>query len=345
MNIIVIGHFGWKNTTISGAIAKTRQIFNELKNQYPDKKIGTLDIYNWRKKPISIAISLIASFFKYKKIVFVGSSTNGPLICFISSLKKLFGSDFYYCVVGAEIANTLIQNRNRISHLSFVNTFFVETDDCREAMVNLGLVNTEILVNFKDIDPIISSEIRHEWNEPYQFCTFSRVIKEKGITDAINAIHAINKMKHKQYCRLDVYGPIDENYKQEFVELVEKHPEIQYCGIINNNESVDTLKNYYCLLFPTLYQTEGIPGTILDAFAAGVPTICSDWNRCRYVVDHLYNGICYKFGSVEDLQKAILWAIDNEEKVSEMRLNCLHTFAKYIPNEAIQPLIRKINMM
>ena len=44
--------------------------------------------------------------------------------------------------------------------------------------------------------------IRKEWiwpqKEIYEFCTFSRVCKEKGITTAINCINRINK-RYKKY--------------------------------------------------------------------------------------------------------------------------------------------------
>lgn len=41
------------------------------------------------------------------------------------------------------------------------------------------------------------SELRTEYNAPFRFCTFSRVMKEKGIEDAIEAIRDINSERGK----------------------------------------------------------------------------------------------------------------------------------------------------
>ena len=51
----------------------------------------------------------------------------------------------------------------------------------------------------------------------------------------------------------------------------------RYCGIKDPKDSVKTLKNYFALVFPTRFYTEGIPGTIIDAYYAGVPVIASKW--------------------------------------------------------------------
>ncbi|MFR3494185.1 MAG: glycosyltransferase [Blautia sp.] len=52
---------------------------------------------------------------------------------------------------------------------------------------------------------------------------------------------------------------------------------IRYKGMVPFNQSTEVLKNYDALLFPTYYEGEGFAGTIIDAFAAGLPVIASDW--------------------------------------------------------------------
>jgi len=51
---------------------------------------------------------------------------------------------------------------------------------------------------------------------PYKLCTFSRVLKEKGIEDAINAVIKVNTDCGREVCTLDIYGQIDENTKMRF---------------------------------------------------------------------------------------------------------------------------------
>lgn len=109
-------------------------------------------------------------------------------------------------------------------------------------------------------------------------------MKEKGIEDAINAVKTVNKEAGRIVYTLDIYGQVDSRQTQWFENLKNTFPDyIKYRGLIDYDKSVDVLKNYCVLLFPTHFYTEGIPGTILDAYAAGIPVIsCKMGKFCRY---------------------------------------------------------------
>ena len=148
-----------------------------------------------------------------------------------------------------------------------------------------NISNVDILVNFKELRQLTKEELCYKITIPYKLCTFSRVIEKKGIEDAINVIKDINDNEEEIRYILDIYGPIDKIYKNRFENLVENFPEyINYKGCIAPNESVEVLRNYYCLLFPTKFKTEGIPGTIIDAYAAGIPVIASKWDNANEVI-------------------------------------------------------------
>ena len=59
-------------------------------------------------------------------------------------------------------------------------------------------------------------------SEPYKVCIFSRIMKEKGIEDAIDVVKSINEMYKRTVLDLDIYGSIDKEYEQEFQTLKEK---------------------------------------------------------------------------------------------------------------------------
>ena len=85
----------------------------------------------------------------------------------------------------------------------------------------------------------------------------------------------------KQIATLDIYGPVEDDYKEELFSLIESSQNnCKYCGIIDSSKSVEALKSYFALLFPTHWKHEGIPGTIIDAFSAGIPVIARKWQRC-----------------------------------------------------------------
>jgi glycosyltransferase involved in cell wall biosynthesis len=103
-------------------------------------------------------------------------------------------------------------------------------------------------------------------------------MKKKGIEDAVDAVRFVNRRYGKTAFSLDIYGPVDPEENEWFENLKQNFPsEIRYCGCVDANKSVDVVKDYFALLFPTRFFTEGIPGTIIDAYAAGVPVISAKW--------------------------------------------------------------------
>ena len=111
---------------------------------------------------------------------------------------------------------------------------------------------------------------------------------------------------------------------------------------MDSKDSVGVLKKYYCLLFPTLFQTEGIPGTIIDGFAAALPVICSDWVRCRQIVTDGVDGIVYPFGDAKALENSVKYAVQNPSYVEQLKHGALKSFQKYKPDVAIRPLVDAI---
>lgn len=98
---------------------------------------------------------------------------------------------------------------------------------------------------------------------------FSRILKEKGIEDAIDAVTYINEQNKREIFSLDIYGQIDDAYKEDFMMKQKNFPEyINYGGVIPFGCSTEVLKNYYALLFPTYYESEGFAGTLIDAMVA-----------------------------------------------------------------------------
>ena len=163
-------------------------------------------------------------------------------------------------------------------------------------------------------------------------------MKEKGVTDAIYACDRLNKEVGKNVCVLDVYGPIQEEYKVEFSELCEQYSSVvKYKGVINPSQSVEVLKNYYMLLFPTLFYTEGIPGTIIDAFSAGVPVLASQWESYCDVLSEK-DSITYKFKDKEELYKQLRYCVENIDTINAYRKECLKSAEKFSMNMAIKKI-------
>jgi glycosyltransferase involved in cell wall biosynthesis len=157
-------------------------------------------------------------------------------------------------------------------------------------------------------------------------------MRQKGITDAINSVAEINEKRGKIVARLDIYGPVEDDYKDELDELTAKYSDfVSYCGVTDSHNSVQTLCEYYALLFPTCWHGEGFPGTILDCYASAIPVLASDWNANKEIIVHGKTGMIYPSEEVKTLTETIEWALDNKDKMDQMKHSCREEYEKYTP--------------
>ena len=168
-------------------------------------------------------------------------------------------------------------------------------------------------------------------------------MKEKGIGDAIEVVKDINSALGETMYELDIYGSIDVNQTEWFEELQTNFPSyISYKGCVNFDKSVETLNKYFALLFPTYYSGEGFAGTIIDALAAGLPVIASDWKYNAEIVKHGICGYIYPTQDNNALYKILCEVAQNPNKILLLKKNCVDTAKNYLPEQAISLLINNI---
>lgn len=165
-------------------------------------------------------------------------------------------------------------------------------------------------------------------------------MKEKGIENAVNAVENINRNYNRMVYKLDIYSPIDPNEEDWFEKIRDKFPNyIRYCGVVEPQNSVSTVRNYFAMLFPTHFYTEGIPGTIIDAYASGVPVIASKWISFYDGVDENVTGIGYPVDGLVKLEDVLESVIHCPKKIIDMKMNCLKKAQSYIPKNSISVLL------
>ena len=198
--------------------------------------------------------------------------------------------------------------------------------------------------NCKNLKILDESELVYNTEKPYKLCTFSRVMKEKGIEDAINAVKTINEKYGETVFTLDIYGQVDSNQTKWFENLQKTFPEyVKYGGLVSFDKSTEVLKNYFALLFPTYYDGEGFAGTLIDAMVAGVPVIASDWKYNPEIVVDKKTGILYKTKNTAVFTDKLDYIYNNAEAWNTLKLNCIGDAKKYLPENVIQILIKNLS--
>lgn len=327
---LIVGHFEYKSSSIHGGAVKVQELYRALEMEFGKNVLRTLDITDWRKQPCRILLKMRKDFSECKNVVLVISTVNLYLLKIINLLKHFYHNRLFYVLVGGALAENIEGKIKHQKQLTMFHSFWVETQDCLLALKSLGFNNVHVLKNFKFLD-IIKSEDVHNWeyNNYFKFVYLGRVIKDKGITDAIRVVETINR-DAKFNCIFDIYGPVDSSYQNEFHELLKNSRYCYYNGVVKPNETVKILKNYYMFIFPTKrFRGEGIPGAIIDSYAAGLPVIASKWCGCNSVIEDNVTGLVYKFAENEELAIKILYSMKNIDFINSMKRNCIYKAKEY----------------
>lgn len=338
--VCVIGNLGSRKGTYDGQTIKTRIVVQEIQCKYGLDNVRVINTNGGLKKIFSLLLKIVFISFFYKNIVIMPSQ-NGlrVIVPLISFLNILFKRKTHYIVIGGWLSSFITKRKILFWGLKSFSHIYVETSTMKKTLEKMGFENIEIMLNCKPLNILDEKKIKTKITPPLKFCTFSRVMKQKGIEYAVNAVNKLNVLYGVNTCKLDIFGKIDENEIEWFDSVKQSFSKnIEYKGVVDFDKSVETLKDYDALIFPTLFYTEGIPGTIIDAYAAGIPVISSRWESFADVVDDNVVGFGYEFGSFNALLGLLERLVLNPSLLLEKKVFCIKKAYSFIPENAMKGL-------
>lgn len=342
--VCVVGHFGFGENMLNGQTIKTKTVTTELEKQLGADQVIKIDTHGGAKALPKITIQLITAFNNCENVI-IFPAHNGikVFVPLCNAINKVFHRKLHYVVIGGWLPSFLKDKDRLRESVSRFTGVYVETSTMQNALKEIGITNTVLLKNFKDIKVLSDSELTYQHERPYRICTFSRVMKEKGIEDIVNAVIDINTSHNEEIYQLDIYGQVDSEQGEWFEQLSRSfQPYISYKGLVQFEKSVEVLKDYFMLVFPTKFYTEGIPGTIIDAYAAGLPVLSSKWESFSDVIDDGVTGIGYEFNDYSMLADKLLEIGITPEIVENKRTYCLIKANEYLPRNAISVLTNQL---
>lgn len=341
----IIGHFAFGLHFSDGQTVKTRTFADAIE----ERTCGSIlkeDTHGGAKTLFRLPFQLYRLLSKCDSVLILpaqrGLRFMAPLL---SLMNRFFHRKLHYCVVGGWLPSLIRSRRGLCRRLKRFTGIHVETNTVKKALEAMGFSNVDIIPNCKSLDIMEESKLKHAYSEPYRLCTFSRVMREKGIEDAVNAVERLNRENGKTVCTLDIYGQVDPAQKEWFEQISSGFSDdIRYRGVAPYDQSVSVLRDYFALLFPTRFYTEGVPGTIIDAYAAGLPVIAARWESFSDIIDDGTTGIGYPFEDTDGLYTVLSDVCANPLDLVGMKVNCLHRASDFRPENALKPLFEQIGV-
>lgn len=339
MKIGIIANFGNKEDIFDGQTIKTREINNFIEKHF-NLSVDKLNTYKISKKVFKLFYK-IRKLLKNNEIIIVMVANRGykvitPIIMFLNIFYK---RKIIEIVIGGTRYKLYKKHKLLLKLSKKYYSILVETNTMKKEYLKFNLNNVQVMPNFKYLE----KEKFRKTQGKIKLCTFSRIVKEKGIEESINAVIQSNRLVGKEIFSLDIYGDIDNKYKNDFNYLLKSSPKyIMYKGKAKYYESSKIINNYDLLLFLTYYPNEGFAGTIIDSFFAGVPVITTLWNSNSEIIKNKYNGILVNVKDVSDVVNNLINLYNNTDLIDKMKKNCLKEADKYNAKSATNILVKKI---
>lgn len=346
MKIGLIGRIDPEGTMFDGQTVKTRTVWRMLCERYGADNVVVVETLGYKCEPLRVWREWLRCMRECDDIV-VSLSHNGRRL-FFPLLKRQAhkrGKRVYHDLIGGWLVRDCGREPWLPSQLNSFEVNWVESADLVKGLGGVGVNNAEFLPNFKQIDPLSVGELELPSTTPRRLCTFSRVMEQKGIQDAIGAIELLSARDGEGSWALDVYGPVDPDFQEAFDRALEAAPHVRYRGSVTPEQSVAALRGYWALLFPTRWTLEGFPGTILDALAAGLPIVASRWRFYDEMLADGVTGASYELGGgAAELMAAIdaLVAREIEGQMMDVKSACLKRAQSYSAEELFGKMCERI---
>lgn len=342
--VCVIGHFGFGHNLLNGQTVKTKIVADELEKQLAGEVLR-IDTHGGVKSLLKAPFHAFTALKNCENVVILPAHNGLRVYAPLLKLMRAFfgGRKLHYAVIGGWLASFLESKRGLTRCLKKFDNIYVETGTMKQALEKMGFDNIVIMPNCKELKVLSPLELVYEHSEPYKLCTFSRVMKEKGIEDAIDAVRSVNEAFGRTVYSLDIYGQVDAGQTEWFDELQKSFPDyVRYGGLVPFDKSVEVLKDYFALLFPTRFYTEGIPGTVIDAYAAGIPVISAKWESFADIIDDGVTGIGYTFENVCELKAILEDTPELVKRIHALKENCVDKAHQYLPETAVSIMIQRM---
>ena len=344
--LCICGHFAFGENKLNGQTIKTKVITDALEQKLGEHSIIKIDTCGGVKSLFRLPLALAKALRSCDNLVILPAYKGVRVITFILSFLRLFyhGCKVHYVVIGGWLPK-YVRTKFLLKRClkASVDTIYCETTTMIRQLAQSGIDNTVLMPNCKELTPITPGSLHLERHEPFRLCTFSRVMQQKGMEEAVRAVEKINVEHGREVFTLDIYGPVWPTEQEWFAHLQESFPpSVHYKGTVPFDATVEVLKDYFLLLFPTLFYTEGVPGTIIDAYAAGLPVLASRWESFSDVIDDGQTGIGYEFGSFEALYGSLEDIALHSDRIEGMRLQCIDKYQQFRPGHVVEGLVEHL---
>lgn len=306
-----------------GAVLSTYASFYESFNFIPTYKYHNQNLvksFYYLKQVVIFFTTLVLN--RKIEIVHIHGSHKGSFyrkyFLFLIA-KKIFGKKVIYHMhsdnfdvvyknsagIYRKLIRHFINNSDALICLApYWKKFFLEHFDNKKVLI----INNVVLKPAKKIEP--DSDASH----PVNFLFLGRIGHRKGIFDILKVLSEKRELFNGKM-RLHAGGDGETEKIKSFIIEHKLEEFVEYVGWINGESKQELLSKSDVYILPS--YSEGLPISILEAMSYKLPIISTPVGGIPEIVGNDINGILVNPGSLSEIESALLFFINNKNKIKE----------------------------
>jgi len=218
------------------------------------------------------------------------------------------------------VARMVDYHRKHKTWQTKVNRFIALTEFAKSKFVEAGFPAEKIRVKPNFIEDPFNGAVDLPAKQAGALFV-GRFSQEKGVSVLLEAWQSI-----AYSLRLAGDGPVFDACTSE-----SNHSDITFLGS-QSSEQVHTLMSKLSFLVMPSIWYEGFPMVLVEAFAHGLPVICSRLGGMAEIVEDGVTGLHFEAGNADDLAAKVKWLLAHPEECEQMGRNARETYLKnYTP--------------
>ena len=329
--IVYLGRF---TPATGGNTVKNEAIFNELITEIPVEKV---DLTLAKKGNIRTIYRCIKAILSRKNNLIIGSAAKMrrvfSFILFQINRKTMNRS--IVIIMGGQFGKQIKEDYKYQTWLKEYNQLYVETDGMIKDLNQMGIMNVSLFPNCRKKP---ASDIKVSEHQKPECVFFSLIQPQKG-ADLI--LEAAEKAKDIQF---HFYGKVVPEFRNQFMTAVESLENVHYHGVFHgsSDEVYMELNKYDILLFPTKWDTEGVPGILVEAKIAGLVLIVSNMSYNAEFVDDGIDGYILPENTAEALRLKVEELYKAPALVTTMKRKSFLSADRFFFEKYLQNVINSI---
>lgn len=327
--LIFIGPTATGHQPTSGGTMKNRLFLQRFSSLF--KKIVVVDTEKWRKNPLVIfKLIFTLAFVRNAKVVVSCEAMAPKVIKFLYYCR--LQKDVIYWVIGCDVVRRIGERELNPKHFAYLKSIVVQSPKMVETLKGAGLHKAIYVPNSKPVFEL--PDVEHP-ADLTRFVFVARIIPEKGCDLILNCVERLNGDGLGEKFSVDFYGKVGHGY--HFEERIAGIANVAFNGVLDllGKAGSEALSQYDVFLFPTYYKGEGFPGSVIDAYIAGLPIIATDWHFNKDVIRDGETGFIIPPKDEEALYQAMCSLVKDKTILRQMRQNCLSEAKRYDVNNVL----------